>query len=175
MRGSRTWKLARAVVGDSVRGGLGCDVVGIGLLVMADRTEEAEVVIDRLDRASADQPGAPLFSSQVFSESLWRLGRLDRAIEALRASKRFLDGRGETGVNSTVTGKLARYLADAGRYAEAADARRRGTRDGHPGRLRDPCRDRVGERDVLPWLGAIQERRSWRPRRRSTPLSRRTT
>jgi class 3 adenylate cyclase/tetratricopeptide (TPR) repeat protein len=111
---------ARRIVGDNVEGTLGCDVVAHALLVLADRTAEAEVVMDRLDRAIADHGAATqLFSAQIFAESLWHLGRIGEAIDALRNAKSFYDGRGETGINSTVTAQLARYLAATDRLDEA--------------------------------------------------------
>ena len=142
---------ARRIVGDSVRGGLSCDVIVLGLLVLADRTLEAEAMIDRLDKASADHPETRLFSGQVFSESLWRLGRRDEAIAALRGVKRFLDDRGETGINSTVTG--------------AAREMSRGRRAGSM-KLPRSSRRRVG------WRLQTTSRRSWRSSRlpRSWPL-----
>ncbi len=111
--------IARRVVGDNVQGRFGCDVVELALLVLADRTDEAEVLIDRLDRAQTDHAGTHPFSAQIFAESLTRLGRHDEAIAALRSAKAYYDDRGETGVNSTVTAQLARCLADIGQEREA--------------------------------------------------------
>jgi class 3 adenylate cyclase/tetratricopeptide (TPR) repeat protein len=117
--GLENLEAARRIVGDDVNGRLGCDVVEVGLLAMADRSAEADVLIDHLYRASEDHAGAQLFSGQIFAESLWRLGRREEAISALSGHKAYLDGRGETGVNSTVTAQLARYLAATGGLDEA--------------------------------------------------------
>jgi class 3 adenylate cyclase/tetratricopeptide (TPR) repeat protein len=110
---------ARQIVGDVVAGRLGCDVVEVGLLAMAGRTAEADVLIDRLYRASEDHADARIFSYQVLAEGLWRLGRLDEAISVLNGDKEYWDGRGETGMNSTITGLLAKYLAATGSVDEA--------------------------------------------------------
>ena len=95
-------------------------MVALALLVMADRPRDAEPLIDRLLRARTDHPGAHLFSAQILGESLWRLGRSDEAIDALRSIKAYYDDRGETGINSTTTAQLARYLAGTGHFDEAA-------------------------------------------------------
>jgi class 3 adenylate cyclase/tetratricopeptide (TPR) repeat protein len=110
---------SRRIVGDSVKAGLGIDLVALGLYVMADRTAEADALIDRLQRASSDNPGIHLFSEQIFAECLWMLGRYDAAVAVLRSSKAYWDHHGETGINSTTTAQLARCLADTGHPDEA--------------------------------------------------------
>ncbi|MGH2394677.1 MAG: hypothetical protein ACRDGH_14505, partial [Candidatus Limnocylindria bacterium] len=57
---------------------------------------------------------------QQRSDSLWRLGRLGEAIDWLRGDKRYLDARGETAFNSTITALLATYLAELGQLDDAA-------------------------------------------------------
>ena len=56
-RGLEDLETARRIVGDSVGGGLGCDVVAAGLLVMADRIAEAGSLIERLLQVRARRPG----------------------------------------------------------------------------------------------------------------------
>ena len=74
------------------------------------------------------------------AESLWRLGPVRRGHrDSPRQGKRFLDARGETGVNSTVTAELASFLAETGQFDEAAALDRGGPFDGSAGRLRDLC------------------------------------
>jgi tetratricopeptide (TPR) repeat protein len=90
---------------------------------MSDRGEDFDAALDRVDRAWADlgDPDARFWSGgQQRSESLWRLGRPTEAIDWLRGDKRYLDARGETAFNSTVTALLAAYLAESGKLDDAA-------------------------------------------------------
>jgi tetratricopeptide (TPR) repeat protein len=111
--------LSRRIVGDSILGNLQTDLVHAALLEMADRTAEAEVALDRLKRSIADLGITRQLGAQVRAETLWRLGRRQEAIDVIRADKEFWDVRGETGINSTTTAQLARYLAESGRPEEA--------------------------------------------------------
>jgi tetratricopeptide (TPR) repeat protein len=113
----------RAILGDGVVGRRMGDERSAYLAAMGDRAEEFDAAMERVDRAWADlgNPDARFWAgSQGRAESLWRLGRLADAIEWFRSSKRYLDARGETAFNSTITALLATCLAEAGQLGEAA-------------------------------------------------------
>jgi tetratricopeptide (TPR) repeat protein len=113
---------ARRIVGDNVVHGLVCDAIVIGLLVMADRQADATLALERYRRSVAEFPdGIPLSMAQILAEALWRLGRPTEAIDELRLDNERRTARGETGINSTTTGRLAHYLAESGEI-EAATA-----------------------------------------------------
>jgi class 3 adenylate cyclase/tetratricopeptide (TPR) repeat protein len=112
---------SRRIVGDSVAGALGNDMIEFGLLVMADRADDAHAMLGQIRRSIADiDTGTNPGSRQILAESLWRLGRLEDAIDVLRNDKAYWDARGETGINSTSTAQLAVLLASAGQTDEAS-------------------------------------------------------
>jgi class 3 adenylate cyclase/tetratricopeptide (TPR) repeat protein len=65
-------------------------------------------------------PGNWMSFGQSFAECAWMLGMDDLAESLLREVKAHLDGVGEKGNNSTVTGTLAMVVAELGRIDEAA-------------------------------------------------------
>ncbi|MEX1278079.1 MAG: hypothetical protein WEI16_03375, partial [Chloroflexota bacterium] len=121
--GLRSVDTIRAILGDGVVGRRRADELTAWLSALSGRAEDFDAALDRVDRAWADlgNPDARFWASgQQRAESLWRMGRLAAAIDWLRGDKRYLDARGETAFNSTVTALLATYLAESGELDEAA-------------------------------------------------------
>jgi len=120
--GLRSVDTIRKIEGDGVVGRRRADELTAWLSAMDDRAEDFDAVMVRVDRAWADlgDPDRRVWAGgQQRAESLWRLGRVADAIEWFRADKRYLDARGETAGNSTVTALLASYLAETGQLDEA--------------------------------------------------------
>jgi class 3 adenylate cyclase/tetratricopeptide (TPR) repeat protein len=121
--GMRSVDTIRSILGDGVVGRQKADELIGWLSAMSDRGADFDAALDRVDRAWADlgDPDARFWAGgQQRSESLWRLGRPTEAIDWLRGDKRYLDARGETAFNSTVTALLATYLAESGKLDDAA-------------------------------------------------------
>jgi tetratricopeptide (TPR) repeat protein len=121
--GLRSVDTIRSILGDGVVGHRKADELIGWLSAMSDRGEDFDAALDRVDRAWADlgDPDARFWAGgQQRSDSLWRLGRLGEAIDWLRGDKRYLDARGETAFNSTITALLATYLAESGQLDDAA-------------------------------------------------------
>jgi tetratricopeptide (TPR) repeat protein len=111
----------QAIVGDSVEGSLMCEMLVAALHAMADQPAEFDAAMARWDRMWADvgRPQQILGQGHRRAASLFRLGRIDDALDVLRSVKGRLDALGETGLNSTTTAFIGLILALDGRIDEA--------------------------------------------------------
>jgi tetratricopeptide (TPR) repeat protein len=112
----------REVLGDGLLGAIRADILHANLNAMADDEDGFIALLDRVDRAWAElgNPMNRTLQSQGFAESARILGRTEEAEARLRDLKEMLDERGESGNNSTITGLLATFLAEDGRFDEAS-------------------------------------------------------
>ncbi len=113
----------RGVVGSSVRGAIGLDIGMSGLAAMQDDRATFDAAVTRIDDAWRElgDPDDRHQALQGRGESLRWLGRNAEAEATLREAKAFLDRSGGTGYNSTVTSILATFIAEDGRFDEAAE------------------------------------------------------
>ena len=113
----------RHILGDGPMGTIRCDTVLSGLTAMRGDEEgffELTKSAERLWEELGNPPNR-YFMKQSTAECAWILGRPVEAEAIIREVKTFLDERGESGNNSTVTGVLAMFLAQTGRFDEAVD------------------------------------------------------
>ncbi len=113
----------RDILGDSPVGTIRCDALLAGLTAMRG-DEEGFLELSRRVTKTWEELGNPSnrhFMGQGWAESAWILGRPGEAEERMREVKAALDERGESGNNSTVTAELGMFLAQTGRFDEAAD------------------------------------------------------
>jgi tetratricopeptide (TPR) repeat protein len=90
---------------------------------MRDDLQAYDAVTAELD-AMYDELGDTrlrFLNGQIQAESMWRLGRVDAAIDWGLAVKAVYDELGETGANSTMTGLAAYYACHRGSYELAEE------------------------------------------------------
>jgi tetratricopeptide (TPR) repeat protein len=113
----------REILGDGPLSQIRGDGILAGLTAMSGDTEAFFALKRHVDRGWEElgNPGNWRVMGQSFAECAWILGKQDEAEVWMREVKAYLDGVGEKGNNSTVTGVLATFLAEAGRFDESAE------------------------------------------------------
>jgi tetratricopeptide (TPR) repeat protein len=112
----------REILGDGPMSHIRGNMLLAGLTAMSGDTEGFFVLKDRIAQGweEVGAPGHGKVEAQGLAESAWMLGEDEVAEAIMRDAKAALDAAGEMGNNSTVTGELATFLAEAGRFDEAA-------------------------------------------------------
>jgi class 3 adenylate cyclase/tetratricopeptide (TPR) repeat protein len=113
----------REILGEGPLSQIRGDGILAGLTAMSGDTDGFFELKRNVDRGWEElgNPGNWRVMGQTFAECAWILGKYDEAEAMMREVKTYLDDAGEIGNNSTVTGVLATFLVEAGRFDEAAE------------------------------------------------------